>query len=98
VVDALVRQGYAERLPDPGDARAVCLRVTPEGRQLYVQINNELIQQQSELLRDLPPEIRAGATELIRRLARAAQARFVSSSSPGSCASGCGTGSAGSCS
>lgn len=93
VVDALVRKGYAERLPDLEDARAVSLRVTPEGRQLYERINNELIQQQTELLRELPPEIRVGATELIQRLARAAQARFLSGTSVG----GCGTGPTGAC-
>lgn len=97
VVDALVRKGYAERLPDLEDARAVSLRVTTEGRELYERINNELIQQQGELLRDLPPEIRAGATELIQRLARAAQARFVSGASVGGCAPGCGTGPTGTC-
>ncbi|HEU0306214.1 MAG TPA: MarR family transcriptional regulator [Lysobacter sp.] len=90
VVDALVRKGYVERLPDPDDARAVSLRVTREGRKLYEKINGELIAQQIELLRDLDPEARAGATEILRRLARAAQARFVSGVSVGSCAPACG--------
>lgn len=89
VVDALVRKAYVERLPDPDDARAVSLRVTREGRKLYEQINSELIEQQIELLRDLDPEVRAGATEIIRRLARAAQSRFVSGVSVGSCAPAC---------
>lgn len=97
VVDALVRKGYAERLPDPDDARAVSLRVTRAGRKLYAQINSELIEQQIELLRDLGPEARAGATEIIQRLARAAQSRFVSGVSVGSCAPACGTDSDGRC-
>lgn len=91
VVDALVRKGYVERLPDPDDARAVSLRVTAEGRKLYEQINAELIEQQVDLLRDLDPELRAGATEILRRLARAAKARFVSGVSVGNCAPACGT-------
>lgn len=91
VVDALVRKGYVERLPDPDDARAVSLRVTREGRKLYEKINGELIAQQAELLRDLDPEARAGATEILKRLARAAQTRFVSGISVGSCAPACGT-------
>jgi MarR family 2-MHQ and catechol resistance regulon transcriptional repressor len=97
VVDALVRKGYVERLPDPEDARAVSLRVTPEGRQLYLRINSELIEQQADLLRDLDPEVRGAATEIIRRLARAAQARFVSGVSVGSCAPACGNDKAGRC-
>ena len=91
VVDALVRKGYVERLPDPEDARAVSLRVTPDGRKLYEQINSELIAQQIDLIRDLDPEVRSAATEIVKRLARAAQARFVSGVSVGSCAPSCGT-------
>lgn len=90
VVDALVRKGYVERLPDPDDARAVSLRVTREGKKLYEKINGELIAQQVDLLRDLDPEARAGATEIIQRLARAAQSCFVSGVSVGSCAPACG--------
>ena len=48
VVDALVRKGYVERLPDPEDARAVSLRITREGRKLYEKINGELMQQRGE--------------------------------------------------
>lgn len=77
VVDALVRKGYAQRRPDPDDARAVELSVTASGRALYERINGELIDQQAELLRDLDHDVRAAATALISRLARAAQARFV---------------------
>lgn len=97
VIDALVRKGYVERLPDPEDARAVSLRVTQEGRELYLRINSELIEQQAELLRDLEPEVRGAATEIIKRLARAAQARFVSGVSVGSCAPACGNDKTGSC-
>ncbi|WP_266168828.1 MarR family winged helix-turn-helix transcriptional regulator [Dyella subtropica] len=91
VVDALVRKGYAARLPDPVDARAVSLEVTPAGRKLYEQINAELIEQQVALLRDLEPDVRAGATEILRRLAKAAQARFTVGVSVGGCAPSCGT-------
>jgi DNA-binding MarR family transcriptional regulator len=97
VVDALVRKGYVERLPDPDDARAVSLSITPDGRKLYEQINSELIEQQIELLRDLGPDVRAGATEIIQRLVRAAHSRFVSGVSVGSCAPACGTDAGGKC-
>jgi len=90
VVDALVRKGYVERRTDPVDARALSLEVTVSGRKLYDQVNAELIQQQIDLLHDLEPEVRAGATEILRRLAKAAQARFMSGVSVGSCATACG--------
>ncbi|HZH44105.1 MAG TPA: MarR family transcriptional regulator [Lysobacter sp.] len=85
VVDALVRKGYVERRTDPDDGRALALSATPAGRALYQRINHDLIEQQVELLRDLDPDVRAGATELIARLARAAQSRFVSGVSVGAC-------------
>lgn len=88
VVDALVRKRYVERLPDPEDARAVSLRVTAEGRKLYQRINDELIEQQVDVIRDLDPAICAAATEVVRRLARAAQARFVAGVSVGTCETG----------
>lgn len=86
VVDALVRKGYAERSPDANDARALSLRATRSGRGLYERINGELIAQQAALLRDLDPDMRAAATQIIQRLAQAAEARFVSGVSVGSCA------------
>lgn len=89
VVDALVRKAYVERLSDPDDARAVSLRVTRSGRGLYQRINGELIDQQVELLRGLDADVRAGATEVIRRLASTAEARFVSGVSVGACAPKC---------
>jgi MarR family transcriptional regulator, 2-MHQ and catechol-resistance regulon repressor len=64
----------------------VQLRPTRSGRALYRRINDELIEQQAALLRDLDPRVRAGATELIRRVAQAAEARFVVGRSVGSCA------------
>ena len=77
VVDALVRKGYVERRPDPDDARAVALTATQSGRALYERINGELIDQSAELLRDLDHDVRAAATTLIARLAKAAQSRVV---------------------
>lgn len=85
VVDALVRKGYVTKQTDAEDARALALNVTPAGRALYKKIDQELIDQQAELLRDLDPAVRAGVTDVIRRLANAASARFVSGVSVGSC-------------
>ena len=77
VVDALVRKGYAERAQDPDDGRAVSLRITRSGRALYRRINGELIEQQAALMSDLDPNVRAVVTEVIHRLADAAEARFA---------------------
>jgi DNA-binding MarR family transcriptional regulator len=89
VVDALVRKRYVEKATDTGDARAVSLRVTRQGRALYQRIRAELIDQQAELLRGVDAEVRKGATEIIRRLAKAAETRFASDASFAACAPGC---------
>ncbi|HRQ64527.1 MAG TPA: MarR family transcriptional regulator [Xanthomonadaceae bacterium] len=77
VVDALERKVYVERLADPSDARAVLLRTTGKGAGLYRRIHDELIVEEAALLGDLDPDVRAGATEVLRRLARAAERRFA---------------------
>ena len=89
VVDALVRKGYVQRAADPADARALTLSATAAGRSLYQRINGELIEQQADMLRDLDPQVRSGATEVILRLVRAAQARFVDGGAAGPCAPAC---------
>jgi DNA-binding MarR family transcriptional regulator len=92
VVDSLVRKGYVERSSDEDDRRAVALKVTPRGRGLYERINRELVEQQVELLGDLDPGVWAGATEVLNRLARAAEARFGSQARQGrtdACSSPC---------
>jgi MarR family 2-MHQ and catechol resistance regulon transcriptional repressor len=77
VVDALVRKGYVERRADPDDARAVELRATRAGRALHDRIHGDLIELQEALIRDLAPEVRSGAIELVWRLARDAETRFA---------------------
>jgi MarR family transcriptional regulator, 2-MHQ and catechol-resistance regulon repressor len=77
VIDALERKGYVDRLSDPGDARAVLLRATRSGSRLQRRIHDELLRQQTEILADLDPAVRAGSVEVLRRLARAAEARFL---------------------
>lgn len=91
VVDALVKKGYVVRQAEAEDARALALSVTREGRALYERINNELVEQQASLIQGLDPEVRRASIEVIRRLARAAQDRFVSGVSVGSCEPFCGT-------
>jgi len=91
VVDALERKGYVERKREAEDSRALALAITASGRALYLKIHGELIDQQAELLADLDPDVRKAAADLIRRLARAAEARFKAGVSVGpaaSCAAG----------
>lgn len=91
VVDALERKGYVERRVEAADARALSLQVTRSGRSLYETINRELVDQQAQIVADLDPQACAAATTVIRRLTKAAEARFVSGVGIGDCvpASGC---------
>ena len=94
VVSVLVKKGYVEQRAEAGDGRAVALVVTRRGRALYQRIEQELVEQQRALLTDFEPAVRAGVIEAIRRLARAADARFRSVQSVGTCCvpDGAGTG------
>jgi DNA-binding MarR family transcriptional regulator len=83
VVATLVRKGYLSQGPDPADARASAIEATRSGRQLYAKITRGLIAQQHEVLQDLDPDVRDGVVEVIRRLARAAEKRFLSGTSVG---------------
>jgi MarR family 2-MHQ and catechol resistance regulon transcriptional repressor len=83
VVATLVRKGYLSQGPDPADARASAIAVTRPGRQLYARITRDLVAQQQEVLQDLDPEVRDGVVEVIRRLARAAEKRFMAGTSCG---------------
>ena len=76
VVGALVKKGYVEQRPDTADRRATMLTATRTGRALCARIIEGLVDQQKDLLADLDPAVRAGVVDVIRRLARAADARF----------------------
>jgi MarR family 2-MHQ and catechol resistance regulon transcriptional repressor len=83
VVGTLVRKGYAEQRTETADRRALAVDVTRTGRRLYERITVDLIDQQRALVQDLDPEVRAGVVQVIRRLARAAESRFLSGMSVG---------------
>jgi MarR family 2-MHQ and catechol resistance regulon transcriptional repressor len=76
VLGALVRKGYADRLVDLTDGRAISVRITAKGRGLYRRIHGDLVQQQAHMIEDLTPEVRRAAIEVISRLARAAEKKF----------------------
>ena len=83
VVATLVKKGYVEQRSDVADGRATALHATATGRRLYKRITDDLVDQQKQLLQDLGPDIREGVISVIRRLARAADARFRSGVSVG---------------
>jgi MarR family transcriptional regulator, 2-MHQ and catechol-resistance regulon repressor len=97
VVSTLVRKGYVEQRPDARDARATALSATAQGRRLCGRITDDLVEQQRQLLQDLDPDIRTGVVKVLRRLARAAEARFrvgaanagAACCAPGSDGAGC---------
>jgi len=89
VVNSLVRKGYVEQRADPRDGRATTLRASRQGQRLCARITDDLVAQQKQLLQDLDADVRAGAVELVRRLARAADARFRSGHSTGSVGTCC---------
>ena len=76
VVTALVRKGYVEQRADVTDGRATTLVTTRKGQGLCARITSDLVEQQKQLLQDLEPEVRTGVVQVLRRLARAADARF----------------------
>ena len=86
VVATLVKKGYVEQRTDKSDGRATALQVTASGRRLHKRIAGELVAQQQQLLQDLDPDLRAGVINVIRRVARAADARFRSGMSVGGAA------------
>lgn len=76
VLGALVRKGYAERLVDLTDGRAISVRITARGQRLYNRIHGELVQLQAQMIEDLTPDARRASIEVISRLARAAESKF----------------------
>jgi MarR family transcriptional regulator, 2-MHQ and catechol-resistance regulon repressor len=91
VVGTLVKKGYVEQRGDEVDRRAIALHATAKGRRLHDRITGDLIEQQKAVLQDLDADVRAGAIDVIRRLARAADARFRSGVSVGAAAGCCST-------
>lgn len=67
-VDRLVRHGWVERRPDPGDRRGVLVRLTPAGRDVVDAAMAGLIDQEKSLLGELSPAEQEQLATLLRRL------------------------------
>ncbi|MFW7379306.1 MAG: MarR family winged helix-turn-helix transcriptional regulator [Oligoflexus sp.] len=76
VIETLVRKGYVSRIPDPEDGRAVLIEISQSGHDLFQKIHKDLVAEQKEMIAELSPEVRSGATELLRKLANAANKRL----------------------
>ncbi len=63
--------GLVERSPDPEDGRSVRLSATAAGKQAYQAIEQDLLQEHTDLLAGFDPEVRAAVTQVVGRLTRA---------------------------
>lgn len=73
LVDALVKQGYAEREPDPADRRRVLVRATPLGEELVGELRHGRRQYFSGWLAEMAPEDVDALARGLRALAAASQ-------------------------
>jgi DNA-binding MarR family transcriptional regulator len=68
IVDWLVSNGYAQRLPDPQDRRVVRVDLTDSGRAIYEEINAFIRGRVEKLLRRFTAEERASLIALMNKL------------------------------
>ncbi len=85
VIDALERKGYVERLAHAEDGRAVELRITRSGRQLYKLLEREALAEKKALLASFSSTVRRAMTQMIRRLVTAAKECNQCSGATGCC-------------
>ena len=57
-MDWLVKNGYAERLPDPQDRRVVRVGLTASGQEIYATINQLFMERMEQLMGQLTTEER----------------------------------------
>ncbi|BDB58860.1 MULTISPECIES: MarR family winged helix-turn-helix transcriptional regulator [Rhodococcus] len=68
VVDRLETRGLTERLPDPADRRAVCVRLTDEGRRIRAELASARDADAVEMFDRLGAEERARLSDLLHKL------------------------------
>jgi DNA-binding MarR family transcriptional regulator len=72
LADALERKGYITRKPHPDDARYVQIELTKPGRLLADKLQDDMVRERAEMLRELPPLDRKTVVRSIVKLAQAA--------------------------
>ena len=68
VADGLQERGLIQRMPDPGDRRAVILRLTDEGRRVRGEIGAARAADSEDLFARLSADDRSTLTRLLRTL------------------------------
>lgn len=68
VVDRLESRGLTERLPDPADRRAVCVRLTADGRRILAELDTARDTDAVEVFARLDDHDRAELGRLLRKL------------------------------
>lgn len=71
LVDALERDGYVRRSPDPDDARAITVEVTERGREALLEGRRRRVEAFSALLASLPQKDLAQLARGVAALERA---------------------------
>jgi len=67
-IDRLEQAGLVKRVPDPADRRGVLVQLTPKGVKLIDAVMPEHLENETSILRNLPPAERRQLTDLLRRL------------------------------
>ncbi len=67
-VDRLAQRGFVERSPDPSDRRGVLVRLTSTGKTTVDGAFESLLDNERELLTDLPADDRARLADLLKQL------------------------------
>ena len=68
IVDWLVNNGYAQRLPDPDDRRVVRVALTETGSAMYLEIDNFFMERIERLMRVFTPEEQNTFRGLLRKI------------------------------
>jgi DNA-binding MarR family transcriptional regulator len=68
IVDWLVTNGYAQRLPDSADRRVVRVALTDTGNAIYREIDNFFMERIERLMRVFTPEERTTFIGLLRKI------------------------------
>ena len=67
IIDGLVENGYAERVPDPEDRRVVRVKLTPDGQELFRLLYSYIKQQADQILNRFSHEERDQLLVLLRK-------------------------------
>lgn len=68
IVDWLVNNGYARRLPDPDDRRVVRVALTASGNAMYRELDNFVVERIERILRGFTPEERDTFRGLLQKI------------------------------